>query len=45
MVRYKDVLLDRIGRLVDEALDIEAAEGADWYQCYKLFSFVADDKA
>ena len=31
MVRYKDVLLDRIGKLVDEALDFEEGEGAvDW---------------
>jgi len=30
MVRHKDVLIDKIGRLVDETIDIEQQEEADW---------------
>ena len=30
MGKHKDVLLDRIGQIVDETLDYEEAEGADW---------------
>jgi hypothetical protein len=30
MVRHKDVLIDKIGRLVDDTIDIEQQEEADW---------------
>ena len=45
MVRHKDVLLDKIGKLVDEALDIEEAEGADWSEPKSIIKQLLKNKS
>jgi cytochrome P450 len=45
MVRHKDVLLDRIGSLVDEALDLEAEEGADWSEPKSIIKQLLGNKS
>lgn len=46
MVRYKDILLDRIGRLVDEALDFEEGEGGnDWSEPKSIIKQLLKNKS
>ncbi len=45
MGKHKDVLLDRIGQIVDETLDYEEAEGADWSEPKSIIRQLLENKS
>ncbi len=48
MGKHKDVLLDRIGQIVDETLDYEeaeGAEGADWSEPKSIIRQLLENKS